>query len=167
MTVLAVLSYPNRHLSQKTTAVCSFDDALHQNLDDMLETMYETNGCGLAANQVGLDMRVIVMDLSENADQPVCLINPKILEKRGTATSQEGCLSFPGLFIQVKRAKSIVYEYYDKQGQKHTKEADGLESFCVQHEIEHLDGITFLDKVSALKRSLYLKKMKKHLEALS
>lgn len=162
MAVLKVLTYPDPRLKLKAPEVTEFDQALKDIVKDMLETMYHDHGCGLAATQVNIQQRIVVMDTSADGDSPKCLINPKIVATKGEGVSEEGCLSFPGAYAKIKRAAEVTCEYYDEEGKSHTITATGLESFCIQHEIEHLDGVTFIDKLSKLKRNLLIKKIEKY-----
>lgn len=162
MAILNILEYPDPRLRNQAQKVTVFDEALAQLGRDMLETMYASSGIGLASIQVNEPRRVFVMDISENGDAPLVLVNPRILEKRGEQVYQEGCLSFPGIYADVKRAGWIHAEYEDVEGHTHQREIDGLEAVCIQHEIDHLDGKVFVDYLSPLKRSMLLKRMEKH-----
>ena len=119
----------------------------------MFETMYDAPGIGLAATQVDFHQRLIVIDVSEDKDQPLCLINPIITHKEGVEVSQEGCLSVPGFYEDVKRAETITVKAFDKQGKPFELTTDGLLAVCIQHEIDHLDGKLFVDYISSLKRN--------------
>jgi peptide deformylase len=127
----------------------------------MLETMYEAPGIGLAATQVNVQKRVIVIDISEEHDRPLCFINPSIVERRGTERSEEGCLSVPGFYEAVERAEWVRVQALDREGGAFELEADGLLAVCIQHEIDHLDGKLFVDYLSALKRDRIRKKLEK------
>ena len=135
-------------------------DEIRQLVKDMFETMYAAPGIGLAATQVDVHQRVVVIDVSEDRSQPLCLINPEIIEKDGIQTYEEGCLSVPGIYAKVKRANSVTVEYLDEQGEHQTLSAEGLLAVCIQHELDHLQGIVFLDHLSVLKRKMALKKLK-------
>lgn len=161
MAILNILEFPDPRLRAKAEPVSVFDDALARLAEDMLETMYSASGIGLAATQVGVNQRVFVMDISEGANDPQVLINPRISEKRGEQVYQEGCLSFPGLFADVKRADWIHVEAEDVNGNTVTREVDGLNAVCIQHELDHLDGKVFVDYLSPLKRTLLLKRLEK------
>lgn len=161
MAVLQVLTYPDERLSIKAKEVTVFDDALAQTVKDMFETMYHDHGVGLAATQVGKAQRIFVMDTSNDQDAPKCLINPIIVNAQGEIFSEEGCLSFPGVYAKVKRAQTITCQYLNEHGQPQQITATGLEAYCIQHELDHLDGITFVDRLSKLKRNLLLKKFDK------
>jgi len=161
MATLNILEFPDPRLRAEAAPVDTFDADLARFADDMLETMYAASGIGLAATQVGEARRVFVMDISENLDQPQVLINPRILEKRGEQVYQEGCLSFPGVFADVKRAGWIRVESADVEGNLVTREVEGLEAVCIQHELDHLDGKVFVDYLSPLKRSMLLRRLEK------
>jgi peptide deformylase len=127
----------------------------------MLETMYQAPGIGLAATQVNVAKRVVVIDLSEEKNEPLCLINPQIIEKDGVAQTEEGCLSVPGVFEPVNRAERIRFKALDREGIPFEEEAEGLLAVCVQHELDHLDGKLFVDYLSSLKRQRIRKKLEK------
>tara|TARA_B100000989_G_scaffold297619_1_gene283999 strand:+ start:136300 stop:136755 length:456 start_codon:yes stop_codon:yes gene_type:complete len=141
--------------------VAAVDDAIRQIADDMLETMYEDSGIGLAATQVGIAKRIIVMDLSPEMNQPQVFINPEITQRKGTQLSQEGCLSVPGYYEEVERAAKITWQALDAEGNQQTYDGEDLLAVCVQHEIDHLDGKLFVDYLSPLKRQRIRKKMEK------
>jgi len=130
-------------------------------VDDMLETMYAAPGIGLAATQVNVQLRILVMDLSEEKNKPLVLINPEIVSKAGTEESEEGCLSVPGFYEKVTRAESVQVRGLDRDGNPVVLEADGLLAVCIQHEMDHLEGKLFVDYLSPLKRQLARKKVKK------
>lgn len=161
MALLDVLQFPNPRLRKKAVPVTAIDDSIRQLASDMLETMYAENGIGLAATQVNVQKRVVVIDLSENRDQPMTLINPEILSSDGTEQMQEGCLSVPGYFDLVERAERIRMRYQDLNGDNIELETDGLLAVCVQHEIDHLNGKLFIDYLSPLKRQRLKKKLEK------
>ncbi|HKK16262.1 MAG TPA: peptide deformylase [Gammaproteobacteria bacterium] len=161
MALLDVLHFPDARLRIKATAVTEIDDAIRQLASDMRETMYAENGIGLAATQVNVQKRVVVIDLSENRDQPITLVNPEILASEGTEQMQEGCLSVPGYFDLVERAERIRLRYLDLNGKTVELETDGLLAVCVQHEIDHLNGKLFIDYLSPLKRQRLKKKAEK------
>lgn len=161
MAKLNILEFPDPRLRDTAEPVSVFDDVLAKLAADMLETMYAANGIGLAATQVGVAQRLFVMDISDNGSDPQVLINPRISEKRGEQVYQEGCLSFPGIFADVKRADWIHVEAEDVEGHTVTREIDGLKAVCIQHEIDHLDGKVFVDYLSPLKRSMLLRRMEK------
>ena len=161
MAQLDVLHFPDARLRKKGEPVTNIDDSIRQLAGDMLETMYAENGIGLAATQVNVQKRVVVIDLSENRDQPMTLINPEILDSEGTEQMQEGCLSVPGYFDLVERAERIRLRYQDLDGKSVELETDGLLAVCVQHEIDHLNGKLFIDYLSPLKRQRLKKKLEK------
>lgn len=162
MAVLNILTYPDPRLRVTAQPVTQFDDALKTMVNDMIETMYHDQGCGLAATQVGLPYRVFVADLSDAFDTPRHFINPEIIQREGDSLKDEGCLSFPGIYAKVKRPAQVTLRYFDIQGTEHEEVFDGLGAVCCDHEIQHLDGILFIDHLSAIKRSFLLKKLKKH-----
>ncbi|MEO1926708.1 MAG: peptide deformylase, partial [Gammaproteobacteria bacterium] len=140
MSILTVLEFPDKRLRTQAKQVTVFDQTIKTLIDDMLETMYESQGIGLAATQVNVHQRVIVIDISDEKDAPLCLINPEIIEETGIEESKEGCLSVPGFFEKVTRAEHIKIKAVDKEGATFELEADELLSVCIQHEIDHLDG---------------------------
>ena len=146
-------------MSQTVTDV---NDEVRQFVDDMFETMYDAPGVGLAAPQVNRLERIIVIDITEDRSQPLCLINPEIVEEEGTEVMEEGCLSVPTVYEKVKRAKHIKVKFLDRDGQVQEMEADELLAVCIQHEIDHLDGKLFVDYLSSLKRSRAIKKIEKY-----
>ena len=152
MAIRDILHYPDPRLRNRAQAVERVDDAVRRLVDDMLETMYAAPGIGLAAIQVNVPKRVITIDISEHGDQPLCLINPEILELAGSIETEEGCLSLPGIYESVERADAIRAQGLDRDGQAVEFEAEGLLAVCVQHEIDHLDGKLFVDYLSRLKR---------------
>jgi peptide deformylase len=165
---LPLLLAPDPRLKAKTRPVAAPDRAMIRSiLPRMLATMYAAPGIGLAAPQVGLDLRFAVIDLQpDEKPAPITLINPRIERKsREEVTREEGCLSLPGHYAEVTRPERVVVQYEDLDGQPQTIEADGLLSTCLQHEIDHLDGILFVDHLSALKRNMILRKMIKEKRA--
>lgn len=161
MAKLDILTFPDPRLRLKALPVTKVDDSIRQLLDDMLETMYAAPGIGLAANQVDVQRRVVVIDTSEHHDTPLCLINPKILSQDGKAQMDEGCLSVPGFFEPVTRAERVTVSALDRDGNPFTLEADGLLAVCIQHELDHLDGRLFVDHISMLKRHRIRRKLEK------
>lgn len=161
MTILTVLHFPDSRLRQKAEPVLNFDENLASFVDDMIETMYQQNGIGLAATQVGSNQRLLVIDISADSNQPQCFINPEILSTEGTFEYEEGCLSVPEIFEQVTRAKKISVKAYDVTGRVFEQEAEDLLAICIQHEIDHLDGKLFIDYLSPLKRQRIKKKLQK------
>ena len=165
MAVLEVLEYPNPLLKQKSEKVTKIDDALRQTLDDMLETMYDDNGCGLAAPQVGILKRMVVIDIAHEDEEPspMFLINPEIIWRSETMVcGEEGCLSVPEMRAEVERFESVRIKYQDRDGKECELLAEGFLAIAVQHELDHLDGILYIDKISRLKRQMLLKKLEKN-----
>ena len=161
MALLTILEFPDARLRTKAIPVKEVNDQLRQFIDDMLETMYNANGVGLAATQVNVHQRLLVVDISENHDEPKVFINPEIISREGVEITEEGCLSVPGFFEDVERAELIRVRALDRDGQSFELDADGLLAVCVQHEIDHLEGKLFVDYVSDLKRTRIRKKLEK------
>jgi peptide deformylase len=161
MAQLQILEFPDPRLRLRAQPVTQVDTALRTLIDDMFETMYAAPGIGLAATQVNVAKRVLVIDLSENHDQPLALINPEVLERSGVEETEEGCLSVPGYFDKVTRAEKIRVRALDRDGKQIEFDADGLLAVCIQHEIDHLDGKLFVDYLSELKRTRIRKKLEK------
>ena len=164
MALLPILEFPDPRLRTKAAAVAPAElaePAFQRLFDDMFETMYAAPGIGLAATQVDVHQRLVVIDVSEGKDQPLVLINPEILDKQGSQIYQEGCLSVPGIFADVTRADEITVRFLDRQGQPQELRADGLLAVCIQHEMDHLDGKLFVDYLSPLKREMVRKKLAK------
>jgi peptide deformylase len=161
LSILTILEFPDERLRKKAVAVQTVDRNIKKLVDDMLETMYSAKGIGLAATQVNVHQRIVVIDVSEEKDNPLCLINPEIIEKDGSEESEEGCLSVPGFFEKVKRAEKIKVKALDKEGKPFELEADDLLAVCIQHELDHLEGKLFVDYISSLKRERIKKKLDK------
>lgn len=161
MSILTILEFPDRRLRNVAEEVPVVDDHIKKLVDDMLETMYSAKGVGLAATQVNVHKRVIVMDVSENKDEPICLINPQIIQETGQEESEEGCLSVPGFFEKVSRAERIKIKALNRAGESFELEADGLLAVCIQHEMDHLQGKLFVDYLSAFKRNRIKAKLEK------
>ncbi|HEY9128222.1 MAG TPA: peptide deformylase [Sulfurovum sp.] len=168
--VREVVVYPDKRLKLVSKEVESFNGALHDLLDDMYDTMIARNGVGLAAIQVGVDIRALIINIplenEENGkDQPkentLEMINPVIIQKDGSEKFQEGCLSIPGIYEEVERAKHVKVEYFDREGNKHTIEDDDFLAIAIQHEMDHLDGKVFIEKLSYMKRKKFEKEWKK------
>ena len=159
--ILTILEFPDERLRKKATIVKAVDDKIRKLLDDMLETMYESRGVGLAATQVDVHKRIVVIDVSEEKDAPLFLINPEIFEKDGVKESEEGCLSVPGFFEKVTRAEHIRVRALNRDGNSFEFEATELLAVCVQHEMDHLEGKLFVDHISSLKRQRIKKKLEK------
>ena len=164
MTVKIILTEPNKILRQISEPVQSVGEQEQKLMDDMLETMYSANGIGLAAIQIGVPKRIIVMDLSkdENKKKPLYFVNPVIKNKDILkSTYEEGCLSVPNQFAEIERPKKCEVEYLDYDGEKKILNAEGLLATCIQHEMDHLEGILFIDCLSKLKKSMIVKKLSK------
>ena len=174
--VREIVIYPDKRLKLVSKEVTSFDRELHTLLDDMYDTMRAKNGVGLAAIQVGIDKRVLIINnplenIPEGEDeQPkentLEIINPVIIEKDGSTKFQEGCLSVPGVYEEVERAKHIKVEYFDRYGEKHVIEDDDFLAIAIQHEIDHLGGKVFIEKLSFTKRKKFEKEWKKRQKSL-
>ena len=158
-----ILKYPDPRLREVAAPVAEVTDELRALIDDMAETMYSSNGCGLAANQIGVDKRVFVVDCAgENEpSQLMAFINPEIIEADGSQTWDEGCLSFPGVSEEIKRAEHVKVRALDRHGKAFELEADGLLAVAIQHELDHLNGVLMIDKLSALKRRMMGRKLAK------
>ena len=161
MTKLDILHFPDKRLRTKATDITVFDDGLRLFIGDMYQTMYEAPGIGLAATQVNFHKRLIVIDVSEDKDEPLCLINPIITHKEGIEVMQEGCLSVPGFYEDVERAECITIKAQNEQGESFELTANDLLAVCIQHEIDHLDGKLFVDYLSPLKRNRIRKKLER------
>jgi peptide deformylase len=161
MAILNILEYPDERLRVRAKPVETVDDAIRRLIDDMLETMYQAPGVGLAAPQVNVAKRLIVMDISEEKSAPLVFINPEILARDGEEESEEGCLSVPGIFEKVRRAAAVTVRALDRDGKPFEMEADQLLAVCVQHEMDHLEGRLFVDYLSPLKRQRARKKLEK------
>ena len=161
MPLLPILRYPDPRLKKVAKRVEKFDDSIRRLAADMAETMYEAPGIGLAATQVDVHLRVIVIDVSETRDQLLVLVNPELVESDGLQVCEEGCLSVPGIYDKVERAEYVTVRYFDAEGQKRSIEADGLLAVCLQHEMDHLDGRVFVEHLSQLKQSRIKAKLAK------
>ena len=161
MALLKILCFPDERLRNKAKPVKKVSSAHQRLLDDMLETMYDAPGIGLAATQVNVHERLIVIDISEDKNEPYCLINPEIISDSGKETMEEGCLSVPDTYAEVERADAVSVKYLDIKGNEKILEADGLLAVCLQHEIDHLQGKLFVDYLSKLKRERIRKKLEK------
>jgi len=158
---LAILEFPDPRLRNKAVEITDFGDALQKQIDDMFETMYDAPGIGLAATQVNIHKQLFVIDVSDEKNQPLVFINPKITEFRGVEVMEEGCLSFPGVYAKVERADSVTIEALDRHGKPFRMDADGLLAVCIQHEFDHTQGKLFVDYLSPLKRERIRKKLEK------
>ena len=161
MSLLPVLHFPDPRLRKQAKPVVTIDTSVRTLADDMLETMYAERGIGLAAIQVNIQLGVVVMDLSEERNQPRVFINPEILSREGSGEGQEGCLSVPDFYDKVPRAERVTYRYQELDGKRIEATADGLLAVCLQHEIDHLNGKLFIDYLSPLKRQRLRKKIEK------
>jgi peptide deformylase len=161
MTKLAILEYPDPRLRTTAEPISVVDDAVRRLADDMLETMYAAKGVGLAASQVDVHRRLLVLDVSDTRDRPLVLINPQILAAEGRAAVEEGCLSLPGIYDKLERAERIKVRALDRNGAPFELDADGMLGVCIQHEMDHLEGVLFLDHLSRLKRDRAIAKVRK------
>lgn len=161
MALREVLMFPDPRLREQAQPVEAVDGSIEQLATDLIETMYYHSGIGLAATQIGVARRVIVIDVSEERNQPLVLINPQVIEGRGEVVREEGCLSVPGYYDEVARQAEVNYRALDRYGQVIEGEVDGLLAVCIQHEIDHLDGKLFVDYLSELKRKRVRKRMDK------
>ncbi|WP_029913540.1 peptide deformylase [Pelobacter seleniigenes] len=166
MALRKIVHYPEPLLKQKSAPVTEFNDELKQLADDMAETMYAAPGVGLAAPQVGVLQRLIVLDCSpKDAENDLIIaVNPEVISGSGDSLEEEGCLSVPGYYASVKRYSEVTMRYQDTDGNVHERQADGLLAIGIQHEIDHLEGILFVDRLSPLKRSMFKKKYLKMLK---
>ena len=162
MTILTVLRFPDPRLRTKAQVVAEINSTTTTIIDDMLATMYDEKGVGLAATQVDIHQRIVVMDTSEDGDQPIVLINPEITATSDeTSINEEGCLSVPGTYAKVDRHDACTVKALDRNGKVFTLNATGLQSICIQHELDHLNGVLFVDYLSALKRKRIQTKLEK------
>lgn len=165
MTILPIITAPDSRLTITSFPVEKIDDEIRTFMDNMVETMYDANGIGLAAVQVGVHKRILVIDLQDPeqyGEGPLYIINPEITSSSNTVSSyEEGCLSFPGQSSNVIRPETVTVRYLDYNGTQQTLEAQGLLATCIQHEIDHLNGIVFIDHISRLKRDMILRKIAK------
>ena len=169
MAIKKILTEPDPFLRQKSVTVDQVNDEIRQLMDDMLETMYEAPGIGLAAIQVGIPKRVIVIDLSKEGEKknPQYFVNPEIITNSDNdATYEEGCLSVPGQFAEINRPDKCNVKYLDYNGKEKILKAEGLLATCIQHEMDHLEGILFIDYLSKLKKDIIIKKLSKQKKSL-
>ena len=164
MAILDVLSFPDERLRTVAKPVDNVNDEIKQLVSDMFETMKDEKGIGLAATQVDRHVQVVVMDVSEEQNEPRVFINPEITRKEGATISEEGCLSVPGNYAKVERAEAITVKALDANGDSFELEAEGLLAICIQHELDHLRGVLFIDYLSPLKRQRIRKKLEKKLD---
>ena len=163
MAILKIVYYPNPVLLRVASPVTEFDEALKTLVNDMIETMYHAEGVGLAAPQVAISKRLAVVDVSQERNQPFCIINPEIIERDVEELMEAGCLSVPGTSYAVPRAVRVKVRAQNETGDFFEIEGTELLSHCLQHEIDHLDGKLYIDYLSPLKRQMLIKKMEKHL----
>lgn len=161
MAIRTILEFPDPRLRTRAQPVTRFDAGLHKVIEDMLETMYAAPGIGLAATQVDVHQRLVVIDISADRSDPLILINPQILSREGEIATEEGCLSVPGYFDEVKRASRIRVRAQDRDGNVFERDCEELLAVCVQHEMDHIDGRLFVDYLSNLKRERVRKKLEK------
>ena len=164
--ILNILKYPDKRLRTVAKPVVSVDETIKQQVKDMFETMYEAPGIGLAATQVNFHQRIIIIDISDQCNEPICLINPEVIEKSGEIQWEEGCLSVPDYYENVIRANDIKVQALNQHGETFELEASEMLSVCIQHEIDHLDGILFVDHLSKLKQKRLKKKTEKKVTKL-
>jgi peptide deformylase len=153
MPLLPILRYPDSRLKKIAAPIAIIDERIRRLARDMAETMYEAPGIGLAATQVDVHKRLIVIDASETRDQLLVLVNPELIESDGVQICEEGCLSVPGIYDKVERAEQVVVRYLDLEGAQQTVTAEGLLAVCLQHEMDHLDGKVFVEHLSSLKQT--------------
>ena len=169
MALRQILTEPNKKLREKSLPVENVDKSVQTLMDDMLQTMYAAPGIGLAAIQVGIPKRVIVLDIEqkEGNKKPLFLVNPEIIEKsKNLSTYEEGCLSVPGQFAEIDRSDKCHIKYLDYYGEKKEINAEGMLATCIQHEMDHLEGILFIDYLSKLKKTMIIKKLSKQKKAI-
>ena len=164
--ILEILKYPDKRLRTVAKAVENVNSEIKKQVKDMLETMYDAPGIGLAATQVNFHQRLIVVDISEECNEPLCLINPEIIEKNGEIEWEEGCLSVPNYYESVKRANEIKVSALNELGQSFEIDASEMLAVCIQHEMDHLNGILFVDHLSKLKQKRLKKKAEKQTKKL-
>jgi peptide deformylase len=156
--MLKIHYYPHKDLKQKLPEVSDINAQVLAEVQQLFTTLYGLGGWGLAANQVGLTSKIFVLDISEEQNRPMCFINPEIISQESEVESEEDCLSFPGIYIKISRARSIVLSYQDEQGVAHSQTFEGLMACCLQHGVDMLNGIHFIDHLSKLKRDRAMKK---------
>lgn len=164
MSMLNILLHPHPGLRAIADPVKEVNAEVRQFVNDMWETMYHDRGIGLAATQVDVRTRLLVLDVSDRGNDPRCFINPELLETHGDALAQEGCLSFPGIYVPVGRPEMIKVKYLNEHGEEKVLEADGILARCIQHEMDHLNGVVFIDHISRMKRERAMKKYFKELD---
>lgn len=161
MTIHTILHYPDPRLRNKASPVTEINDEIRTLVADMFETMYDDNGAGLAATQINIPKRIIVLDVSEDRSQPLCFINPEIISQEGSQQLEEGCLSVPNVYAPVKRAATVTVKALDKTGKPFELSAEGYLAIGIQHEIDHLEGKLYIDYLSPLRRKMLEKKLAK------
>ncbi|MEL7449171.1 MAG: peptide deformylase [Pseudomonadota bacterium] len=161
MSLLTILEFPDPRLRTVAKPVTDVDDEVRELVSNMFDTMYAAPGIGLAATQVDVHRQILVTDVSENRDQPYCLINPEIISGDGVTVTEEGCLSVPGIYAKVERYETITVKALNEQGEEFTLDADGMLAICIQHEMDHLKGKLFVDYLSDLKRQRIRKRLEK------
>ncbi|MBT8137107.1 MAG: peptide deformylase [Gammaproteobacteria bacterium] len=161
MNKLTILEFPDSRLRTRAEPVSAVDDDLRALIDAMLVTMYEAPGIGLAATQVDVHKRLLVTDVSSDQSEPLCFINPEILERAGTVITEEGCLSVPDIFAKVERSEQIRVTALNRDGEQFEMDAEGILAVCIQHEMDHLEGKLFVDYLSELKRQRIRKQLEK------
>lgn len=161
MAILEILQYPDPRLAHPAQRVEKIDDATRRLIDDMIETMYTAPGVGLAATQVAVPKQIVVIDVSEDRSDLRVFINPEVTRREGVAVNQEGCLSVPGIYDNVERAESVTVTALDRNGARFTLNASGMLAACIQHEVDHLQGKVFVERLSDLKQNRIRAKLKK------
>lgn len=161
MTLLTILHHPDPRLRKKAVPVAQVDATVQRVVDDMFETMYAAKGIGLAATQVNIQQQIVVMDISEERNEPLVFINPEIVQKAGSVEHEEGCLSVPDYYDKVTRAEQVTVRALNREGVVFELQADGLLAICIQHEMDHLQGKLFVDYLSTLKQQRVRKKLEK------
>ncbi|OIQ48445.1 MAG: peptide deformylase [Gammaproteobacteria bacterium MedPE] len=167
MAILTVLRFPDKRLRTVAEPVAEVTSETQKIIDDMLETMYDEKGVGLAATQVDIHQRIVVMDCSEDQDTPIIMVNPEIIKREGSMMNEEGCLSVPGVYASVERAEAVTVKALDRDGKEFEFDASELLAICVQHELDHLLGKVFVDYLSPLKRQRITKKLEKEAKLLA
>lgn len=161
MALMPILEFPDPRLRTRAVPVTRFDKQLSRLIDDMFDTMYAAPGIGLAATQVNVHQRLLVIDVSDSKDQPHVFINPQLLQREGVEVTEEGCLSVPQVFEEVQRAARVRVRAQDRRGETFEQDLDGMLAVCLQHEMDHLDGKLFVDYLSSLKRDRIRRKLEK------
>jgi peptide deformylase len=166
MSDLHIVTYPHPALKKPAVPVTVFDEKVEEIVQKMMALMYQEEGVGLAAPQVGLSLRIFVLDVSEEKNEPRCFVNPRIVDSQGECLSKEGCLSLPELYLEIKRAETVTVEYQDQKGHPQLWTTDGLAARCIQHEYDHLEGILMYEHLSNLKKMMAVKKLRKYSQSL-